>query len=105
VLPEEVKSELVVGVLHVTAEAVIDDDGRFVGGDKVATDLILQLLDMPAAQRSVQVRALALEDPEYKRAEPDQFFRLREGVRSYELAINRMMRGQCTLNGSGRCLS
>lgn len=75
-------------------ELVISNDGDFVGGDEVATDVVLELLLVPAAQRAVTVRAEPLDDVDYRRRLPDQFARLRTAVRSYEDSVNRLMRGR-----------
>lgn len=77
-----------------TVELVIGDDGTFVGGDGVVADVVLDLLDMPAAMRSVTVGAVPLEDVAYKRERPDQYARLRDNVQAYERALNRLIRGR-----------
>lgn len=63
------------------------------GDDEVVNDLVVDLLDVPAADRSVRIRALPLEDESYRRRDPDQFVRLRGCVRSYQLSVSRLLRG------------
>jgi hypothetical protein len=79
---------------EVTAVLTIDDDGSFVGGDEEqATDLVVALLDVPKGRRRVQVNARALADDGYRRRRPDAYVRLRDGVRSYERALNLLFEG------------
>jgi len=71
----------------------IDDDGHFVGGDEAAVDLVLGLLEIPEAERSVQVRATAADDIAYRRKFPDEFLWLRGALKAYESSLNLLMRG------------
>jgi hypothetical protein len=75
-------------------ELAISDDGSFVGGDDSATEVVLDLLAHPAAARTVRIRAVPLEDPDYKRKHPDQYADLRSSVATYERTVNRLLRGR-----------
>jgi hypothetical protein len=74
-------------------ELIITNDGDFLGGDEVASDLVVDLVDVPVADRAVRVRAKPLEDASFRRGDPEQFVRLRRCVRSYELSLGRLLRG------------
>ena len=74
-------------------ELVIADDGHFVGGDDIVGERLVDLLDVPAADRAVRVRARLLKDASFRRRHPDQFRQLRRCVRSYELSLGRLLRG------------
>ncbi|KAK5703268.1 hypothetical protein LTR97_004217 [Elasticomyces elasticus] len=77
-----------------SSEIIIQNNGEFVGGDKNAvTELLLGLLDLPVEQRHVRIRAIPLDNPDYRLNNLGDYRRLRSAVKSYELALNHFIRG------------
>ena len=75
----------------------IGDDGHFVGGDRAqAVDAVIQLLDRPVSERAVEIRAVPLDDAEYRSGSPDQYLRLRGMVGAFERSLAKLFRGRVT---------
>jgi hypothetical protein len=78
---------------HQPFKIVIANDGHFVGGDIVAIDLVTAMLEIPAADREVQVDAEPLHDAKYKYNNPGDYIDLRKSIRLYSNALNIFLQG------------